>query len=359
MSTSKLIILGAGAPHRGDVPAALREPRSGTSMLQWLLDASGCGQRETTFVAGYQADAVRARYPELPVVENPDWEHTGSGASLLAAPFTAEQPLLVCYSDILFRETVPAALAAVEADIAVAWDSAWEHRYAGRGTDDLRRCEKVMVNGDRVERLGADLPLDWADGEFVGLVWFSSRALAWLEELRESGPESLRQRHLSEYIEYLRAAGLSVAAVDVAGDSAEFNEPRDIAHFILGTKAETLSRLQGMVCNAVIQDQVACTVAEWRAEPEAVLGRVHERFAEQGLVVRSSARSQDSFQASNAGGYDSVLNVDPETGLDEAVTRVVSSYGEATTDDDQVLIQPMVPDVPVCQPEAIQPLYGL
>ncbi|MCG5541849.1 MULTISPECIES: PEP/pyruvate-binding domain-containing protein [unclassified Halorhodospira] len=340
-----LIILGAGAPHRGELPAALREPRSGTSMLQWLLDASSCAAEETIFVAGYQAEAIRARYPELPVVENSDWEYTGSGASLLAAPFSAEQPLLVCYSDILFRETVPAALAAVEADIAVAWDSAWEHRYAGRGTDDLRRCEKVMVNGDRVERLGADLPLDWADGEFIGLVWFSSRALAWLEELRESGPESLRRRHLSEYIEYLRAAGLSVAAVDVAGDWAEFNEPRDIAHFILGTKAETLSRLQGMVCNAVIQDQVACTVAEWRAEPEAVLGRVRERFAEQRLVVRSSARSEDSFHASNAGGYDSVLNVDPMTGLAEAVARVVASYGEAVTDDDQVLIQPMVPDV--------------
>ena len=36
--TNPLIILGAGAPHRGDLPAALREPRSGTSMLQWLLE---------------------------------------------------------------------------------------------------------------------------------------------------------------------------------------------------------------------------------------------------------------------------------------------------------------------------------
>ena len=171
-----LIILGAGAPHCGDVPAALREPRSGTSMLQWLLDASGCGQRETTFVAGYQADAIRARYPDLPVVVNPEWEHTGSGASLLAAPFTAEHPLLVCYSDILFRETVPAALAACDADIAVAWDSAWDHRYTGRAAEDLTRSEKVMVNGDRVERLGADLPVDWADGEFIGLMHFSPRA---------------------------------------------------------------------------------------------------------------------------------------------------------------------------------------
>ena len=255
-------------------------------MLQWLLDASGCTISDTTFVAGYHVQAVRARYPELPVVENPDWEYTGSGASLLAADFPAERPLLVCYSDILFRESVPVALAAVDADIAVAWDSAWEHRYAGRAAEDLARCEKVVVNGERVERLGADLPVDWADGEFIGLVHFSPRAVEWLSRLREEAPESLRRRHLSEYIEYLRGAGLSVAALDVAGDWAEFNEPRDIAHFILGTKAETLGRLRGMVRHAVIQDKVACTVAEWHAERDAVLKRVRECFAGQRLVVR-------------------------------------------------------------------------
>lgn len=344
MPQSNLVILGAGAPHRGDIPAALREPRSGTSMLQWLLDASGCAIAQTTFVAGYQADSIRSRYPELLVVENQDWAKTGSGASLLVAPFSAEQPLLVAYSDILFRDSVPAALAASGADIAVAWDSAWEHRYAGRAADNLARCEKVVVNGDQVVRLGADLPVDWADGEFVGLVWFSLRAVARLARLREAGPESLRARHLSEYIEYLRGAGLSVAAVDVAGDWAEFNEPRDIAHFILGTKAETLGRLRGMVRHAVIQDQVACTVADWNADREAVLAAVRKRFVDHRVVVRSSARSEDSFHASNAGGYGSLLNVDPHTGLSVAIEQVITSYGEAAADD-QVLIQPMVTGV--------------
>ena len=79
-------------------------------------------------------------------------------------------------------------------------------------------------------------------------VWCTSLpSFEFLERLRHNRPESLRRRHLSEYIEHLRAAGLSVAGVDVAGDWAEFNEPRDIAHFILGTKAETLGRLRGLV----------------------------------------------------------------------------------------------------------------
>ena len=313
-------------------------------MLQWVLEASGCSIGATTFVAGYQADAIRARYPELRVVENTDWKHTGSGMSLLAAPFTTDAVLLVSYSDILFRASLPEALVQCEADIAFAWDSVWEHRYAGRKAKDLARCEKVVVNGDRIKRLGADLPVDWANGEFIGLVRFSPRALERLTRLREDSPESLRRCHLSEYIEYLRTTGLSVAAVDVAGDWAEFNEPRDIAHFILGTKAETLSRLRGMVRHAVIQDQVACTVAQWRSDRSAVLAQVHRRFAEEWLVVRSSARSEDSFHHSNAGNYDSVLNVDPQSGLELAIEQVIASYNKAE-DDDQVLIQPMVTNV--------------
>lgn len=339
-----LVILGAGAPHRGDLPAALREPRAGTSILQWLLDASSCTMSQAIFVAGYQAEAIRARYPELSIVENPNWEQTGSGTSLLYAPLNASKPLLVSYGDILFRDAVPKALAAAEADIVVAYDSAWTHRYTGRSVEDLARCEKVIVNQDRVVRLGADIEVDWADGEFIGLVHFSPLAVERLAKLRETGPETLFRRQLSDYVEYLRGQGLSVAAVDVAGDWAEFNQPQDIAHFILGTKAETLGRLRGMVCNAVIQDQVSFTVSRWAADCDAILSEVRSRFGEHKLVVRSSARSEDSFHASNAGGYDSVLNVDPKNDLTQAIEKVIGSYGSAALDD-QVLIQPMVTGV--------------
>ncbi len=340
----QLIILGAGAPHRGDVPAALREPRSGTSMLQWLLKAADSSVQDAIFVAGYKADAIRARYPDLNLVLNPHWDSSGSGASLLAAPLDSDRALLVSYSDIMFRSTVPKVLADTGADIAVAWDSAWEHRYAGRPIDDLVRCEKVLINDGKVERLGADLPVDWASGEFIGLVYFSPKAIDFLISMRETAPKSLRSRHLSDYIEYLRINRLSVVAVDVAGDWAEFNEPRDIAHFVLGTKAETLDRLRGIVRHSLIQDQIAITVLEWQCDSRRIIKQIKKRFKNQLLAVRSSAHSEDSFHASNAGGYDSVLNIEPQNGLDAAIEQVISSYGDVSLEE-QVLIQPMVIDV--------------
>jgi phosphoenolpyruvate synthase/pyruvate phosphate dikinase len=101
-----------------------------------------------------------------------------------------------------------------------------------------------------------------------------------------------------------------------------------------------------MVRHAVIQDQVLCTVGEWNADCDPVIVKVRERFAGQLVVVRSSARSEDSFHASNAGGYDSLLNVDPYNGLATAIEQVIRSYGEAAADD-QVLIQPMVTGVQI------------
>lgn len=340
----KLIILGAGAPHHGKLPAALREARSGTSILQWLLEASNSDIKDALFVAGYNSDAVKARYPDLPMVVNEQWENTASGASLLTVSFNHDEPLLVCYSDILFRASVTNALASCKADIAVAWDSAWKHRYAGRNADDLLHRERVMTNGSNISRLGEDVPVDWADGEFIGLAHFSPTALKHLTKLKENTPESLRSRHLSEYIEYLRASGLTIAGVDVAGDWAEFNAPQDIAQFILGTKAETLSRLRGVMRYAIIQDQEAFSVREWRANAKQLVKKIAEHFGQKRLVVRSSARSEDSFHASNAGGYTSVLNVAPGSELKDAIQRVIASYGDPDSSD-QVLVQPMVNNV--------------
>ena len=117
-------------------------------MLQWLLDACGCSMDAVTFVSGYQSDVIRARYPKLKVLENTDWEHTGSGASILVAPLATDTPLLVSYSDIMFRASVP-VVSSQEADVTLT-DSAWEYRYSGRGAD-LTGREKVVVNGERIE----------------------------------------------------------------------------------------------------------------------------------------------------------------------------------------------------------------
>lgn len=348
MKGYQYIILGAGSPHRGEEPSVLRDTQKGTPVLNWTLDALGAEQKDVTFVAGYHAETIRERFPSLPMIINPDWAETGSGASLLSAPFNLDQPLVACYGDILFRAKHVHALAQSNTPVTLLWDSAWRQRYANRSIEDLHRCEKISVVGDRVLRFGSDLPLDWSDGEFVGLVCFQKEALQLISELKntdEYNPvNDLRTKHLSGLVEYLRVRGLTVGAIDVQGDWAEVNAPQDVAHFVLGTKAETLQRLRGMVDNAVIQEQISFEVLQWQRDPESIIRRVHECFKGLRVVIRSSARSEDGFTASNAGAYTSLLGVELNSEFKESVDQVVASYGKVKSTD-QVLIQPMVEDV--------------
>jgi glutamine kinase len=341
---SQIIILGAGPPHHGEAPTALIEARQGTTVLDWVLKALGSSPGCITFVAGYQAESVRARNPELHVVENPEWQNTGSGASLLAASFSTESDLIVCYSDILFRPQIIEKLKSFEAPVTIVWDSEWKRRYAGRSRDDMLGCEKVLVADGKVSRLGADIPVDWASGEFVGLVRFNAHATAQLAKLKQNLPESLKKVHVSGLLEYLRGQGMEIQAVDIAGDWAEVNEPVDIARFVLGTKAETLRRLRGMVSSAAIQDQVAFTISDWEKDRDAWLKLIRRKFSGLRVVVRSSARSEDSFASANAGAYSSVLDVEIDNGLEKAILHVIDSYHDPEPED-QVLVQPMVSDV--------------
>src|SRR5690606_31948758 len=197
-------------------------------------------------------------------------------------------------------------------DIDIAIDSLWRTRYAGRQQEDLERCEKVCLAGTRITRLGTNIATTLANAEFIGLVRFSDKAIARLRELRDSNNfdrNFLRQASLSDLIEMLRIEGMRVGAIDVKGDWAELNESADLARFVLGTKAQTLRRLRGMVKHARIEDQVDFTVESWRADPEHWRSAIR-RLGKTNVVVRSSALSEDGFHNSNAGAYTSLLNVD-------------------------------------------------
>ena len=340
------VVLGAGTPHRGDLPAALGELYSGTSILNWTMGAAGCPLSKITFVAGYQSEAVRNKFPKLKVIENTNWQATGSAESLCLVEPSNDHVTFVCYSDILFRKAVVKKIGNEVEEVVVAYDSVWTSRYSGRSVEDLHKSEKVVVKRGKLERIGRDILPEWADGEFIGLARLSSKAIEAIQSLRHLDPVTFRSLQLSDCIEYLRLQGFSISAVDVEGDWAEFNKPQDIAHFVLGTKAETLKRLQACIQNAVILDQVTFTAKNWRDNKEFIIKQIYSQFSSTKLVVRSSALGEDTFKTSNAGNFLSVLGVDSEDKLVDAIETVFSSYGQ-DKQDDQVLVQPMVPDAAI------------
>jgi glutamine kinase len=110
---------------------------------------------------------------------------------------------------------------------------------------------------------------------------------------------------------------------------------------VLGTKAETLQRLRPVLSKSYVLPLASFTVADWRKAPDAVSRMLRQLGPT--LIVRSSARSEDSADGSRAGAFLSVADVTAAT-LGDAVERVMASYGTPTAED-QILVQPMLDNV--------------
>lgn len=90
-------------------------------------------------------------------------------------------------------------------------------------------------------------------------------------------------------------------------------------------------------------------VKNWQSDSDSVVQIIQEYFSPNvALAIRSSCRREDSASTSAAGAFLSILNVDAAdaSALRDAIEKVVTSYGEATPDD-QVLVQPMIQNVAV------------
>src|ERR1019366_3436383 len=84
-------------------------------------------------------------------------------------------------------------------------------------------------------------------------------------------------------------------------------------------------------------------VAEWRNDRAGCLRRVWHILGNGPLIVRSSCQREDGAGKSNAGAFLSLPNISTER-LENAVERVIASYGDAQPED-EVLVQPMMRDV--------------
>ncbi len=109
------------------------------------------------------------------------------------------------------------------------------------------------------------------------------------------------------------------------------------------TKARTLAALSERVETAKIAPLYYFSAEEWVSERAKIISTVKAKFNNRELIVRSSCSREDNLRVSNAGKFDSILNV-KRSEIGSAVDKVIESYG-VKTPSDEVLIQPMIENV--------------
>lgn len=342
------ILLAAGKPEKGESHPLLRKAFSGTRVLDWLLQALPSDRSTIQFVGGYRLEEIANKYPDFQYVENSEWLSTGATGSLFKAVFPDDGSLIVSYSDILYRSETVDSLIDHDGKVSVAVDTNWKDRYQGRSNEDLARCEKVHLAGGLVTRLGPDLNPDLADAEFIGLVYFDQAVMPMLNKALKERADYLKQHNLSALIEWLRINGVEVRAVDVAGDWAELNDYRDLAKFVLGTKAQTLDRLRNLVTKSRIEEQLVFTVGDWASSSSDIIKRISSVFPGKKIAIRSSSLNEDGFVTANAGVCTSILNVPvvDQQKLMDSIADVINSYHDNAAVN-QILVQPMVRGIKV------------
>ena len=108
------------------------------------------------------------------------------------------------------------------------------------------------------------------------------------------------------------------------------------------SKADTLEFFYKRIKKSKIEKLICMTVKEWYKNQNSILSRINQNFSGK-IIVRSSARGEDSLDASQAGKFQTIFNIKSteKNEIKNAVNQIINSYITKGKDDElnQVLIQ--------------------
>jgi len=332
MTNKNIFILAAGYNKYSENPCSLWSFGNGKSILDWQTHTfeSAFPGNEVKIAVGYNYQKIIADHPCHTFLHVTDWEKNSVLHSFLNVVRDFSKNTLVMYGDTVFHSETLIKFDEMQGDVIVGIDRLWKQRFSGRSKEDLALAEKLNIQPH-------------GEVEYTGLVKFSPRAMKWILEHRDNyHPKS----NFIDLLTDINERGFKVLTYDVAGEWAEMNEQNDLVHFILGSKAETLLRIQTKLKKSKICDQITYTWYNWQKHPEGLIKDLQLKFKSQPLIVRSSSTEEDGWETANAGVFKSILNVDSNdtVSLQKAIKDVFLSYRNIHSNA-QVLIQPFITDV--------------
>jgi glutamine kinase len=318
----RAIILGAGRGVRrlqsdDSYPLSLIEDSEGKRVLDWIIAAIKSNNIEDiSFVAGYHIEKIVSQYSYLRYFYNKNWDTSGSLESLLTAEEMLDDETLIINADVVFHNQFLRSIIEQPGDIVVG--------------NVISPSNKLNYSGViKLSKEGAKNILD------------SVKALTKHERSKIS---------LYHLIKHKIKDQDRVCYSTIEGKWAKVDKNLNFSKFFIGSKHQTLERLKPLIQTGIILDQINFTVSKWYSSKEYLISEIKKKFKNQRLIIRSSSHREDGFESSQAGHFESILDIDSSNtnSLTESIEKVIRSFGDAKdVDKDEIFIQPYKTDIAI------------
>ncbi len=231
----KTIILSAGQGRRL-LPLTAENPKcllqiGGKSLLEWQLqELKKCGVDQVSVVVGYGADKVEDMLHRhghdswVSTIYNPFYAVADNLGSCWVARQEMTGEFILLNGDTLFESRVPQRLLSSPSQ-AVTLVTDCKGNY---DADDM----KVIVNGDKLAKVGKTIPIGDTHGESIGMMIFRENGSAVFREAVEEAlrrPESLKKWYLSIIDELAQRGLVWTCSIDGLG-WGEVDSSADLDH---------------------------------------------------------------------------------------------------------------------------------
>ena len=112
---------------------------------------------------------------------------------------------------------------------------------------------------------------------------------------------------------------------------------------IFTSKSNVLKFLENKIKFSKIEKNYDFTIEQWNKNKKIIIKEISEKFKSKKIIIRSSAIGEDSLEKSEAGNYDSILNINSESTINvkNAINKVIKSYELKNNSNlnNQILIQ--------------------
>lgn len=114
----------------------------------------------------------------------------------------------------------------------------------------------------------------------------------------------------------------------------------------LSSKAKTLEELNSVITRAKILPLIRFFTFKYYNNKDEIIDSIQNKF-NKNIIVRSSSINEDNLNTSNAGGFDSIIdvNINSKVEIEKAIKKVIVSYGNNINSEDEIFVQPMLNNV--------------